>query len=67
MRQMGGRWILPEHQRDFDTLSAVAMVLKRNGINLYVTKGSMVEVYGSHAIDREALDTEILTRLSEED
>ena len=66
MRQVGGRWILPEHQRDFDTLTAVAMILKRNGINLHVTKGSMVEVYGANVIDKEALDREILAGLSDE-
>jgi hypothetical protein len=66
MRQVGGRWILPEHQKDFDTLCAVAMILKRNGINLHVTKGSMVEVYGANVIDTTALDREILARLSEE-
>jgi len=66
MRQFGERWILPEHQRDFDTLSAVAMILKRNGINLHVTRGTMVEVYGANVIDSGALDTEILSGLSEE-
>lgn len=66
MRELGGRWILPEHQKDFDTLLAVSMILKRNGVNLHVTKGSMVEVFGARTIDREALDTEILAGLSEE-
>jgi len=66
MRQIGDRWILPEHQKDFDTLSAVAMILNRNGVNLHVTRGSMVEVSGANVIDREALATEILAGLSEE-
>jgi hypothetical protein len=66
MRKIGDRWILPEHQKDFDTLSAVTMILIRNGINLYVTKGSMVELSGANVIDRESLAAEILSGLSVE-
>lgn len=66
MIQYGDRWILPEHERYFDTLFAVVAILKRNGIEVHVTKDTMVEVPGANVIDREALAKEIFTGLSEE-
>lgn len=66
MIQYGDRWILPEHERDIDSLFAVSAILQRNGIQVHMTKGTMVEVPGANVIDREALATEILAGLSEE-
>lgn len=66
MRSLGSRWILAEHQRQFDILFAVAMILQRNGVNVYVTRDTMVEVPGAKVIDREELPTEILHGLSED-
>lgn len=62
-----GRWVYPEEVQNAHKLCAVCAVLLRNGINVYYTKGTMIDLPGAKPLDKEHFEEAINRCLLRED